>query len=252
MAACTHSEVAIQRKYYADSAAEYDAMHVKEGDEHMLALSMFSGVARDTAHSKLLDIGAGTGRGLCWLRDRFPNSQVVGVEPVPELREIGYKRHGLSKSELVDGDATCLPYADNEFDWVIETGVLHHIKDFRKAVREMVRVAKTGVLISDSNSMGQGPWPARAIKRSLKAAGLWNFVVWAQTGGKGYKFSVGDGVYYSFCAFDCVPIIRRKFPMITYANTLDSDGYDLYKGAPHVAILARRNCSRRDNDGIGR
>ncbi len=64
----------------------------------------------------------------------------------------------------------------------------------------MVRVARVGVLISDSNNMGQGSAAARALKQCVKGMGLWKALIWAQTGGRMYKESDGDGVYYSFCA----------------------------------------------------
>jgi len=58
-----------------------------------------------------LDVGAGTGRGIAFLQSVFPESHVIGVEPVAELRAQAFGK-GRSK------DAT---------------GVLHHIKEFRKA-----------------------------------------------------------------------------------------------------------------------
>jgi hypothetical protein len=67
--------------------------------------------------------------------------------------------------------------------------------------------------------------------------GLWNAFLWLQTGGKMYKFSEGDGVYFSFCAFDTVPILQQKFGRIIYANT-DSAGFNLYGSAATVAIIA--------------
>ena len=103
----------------------------------------------------------------------------------------------------------------------------------------MIRVARVGILISDSNNVGQGSYFARKTKRFIKSVGLWRAVVWAQTRGKMYKESDGDGVYYSFCAFDCIPAIRKKFPNIHFMNTVPS-GFDLYGSASHIAIVAYR------------
>jgi len=185
-----------------------------------------------------LDVGAGTGRAVKLLRETLPQSRVLGVEPVSELRLQGHA-NGLSTDALVEGDALNLSFRDEEFDWVIETGVLHHIRDFRKAVREMCRVARVGVMISDANNIGQGSATARAIKYAVKSIGLWPAVNFVQTRGKNYKYSEGDGVFYSFCVFDCIDIVRKKFPTIHFMNT-ETSSPSLYRTAGQVMLLAHR------------
>ena len=212
-------------------------MHVSADDEHARALTLLFAFARRLDHSSFLDVGAGTGRGVRALKSEFPAARIVGVEPVAPLRAAGLAKGDLPAGSLVEGDATALDFEDNSFDWVIETGVLHHIRDFREAVREMVRVARVGVLISDSNNMGQGAWPVRVLKHCIKSAGLWEALNWMQTRGKMYKESAEDGIFYSFCAFDAVPILEKKFSTIHFMNTMRSSG-NLYGSASHVAIVA--------------
>ena len=231
-------EVSLQREYYRTTAHNYDNVHVSNADEHMLALSAFSGLIRDLPHSSILDVGAGTGRGVSFLQAVFPSCRIIGVEPVAELRAEGHAK-GIDPTILIDGNALRLPFRDNEFDWVVETGALHHIRLFRCAVGEMSRVARIGVMISDANNMGQGSSLARFVKQAIKGVGLWPMVVFMQTGGKLYKYSDGDGIYYSFCAFDCLDIIKRKFPIVHFMNTVDS-GPSLYRTAGHVMIVARK------------
>jgi ubiquinone/menaquinone biosynthesis C-methylase UbiE len=227
-----------QREYYRNTAETYDEAHVRPGDEHELALSAFVGLISSLPHGSFLDVGAGTGRGMVLLKQAFPNSRVVGVEPVPAMRAQGHAK-GLSSEMLIAGDVLALQFSDAEFDWVIETGVLHHVKDFRTAVKEMCRVARYGVMLSDSNNMGQGNSIARFAKRMIKAVGLWPALVFVQTGGKGYKKSSGDGIFYSFCVFDCVDILEAKFPLLHFMNTT-SGGPCLPNAASHVMIVARR------------
>lgn len=228
-----------QREYYAQTASSYDSNHVSNDDEHMRALAFFSGIARQLDHSSILDVGAGTGRGVRFLKKVLPESRILGLEPVAELRAAGIERGDISKQELIEGDATALPFDDNQFDWVIETGVLHHIENPKLALDEMCRVARVGVLISDSNNMGQGSKASRFIKRTIKKLGLWNLFIFIQTGGRSYKWSEGDGIYFSFCSFDCVSTLKTKFSRIHYLNT-ENSGYNLYSTAPHVAIIAIR------------
>lgn len=230
-------EVTIQREYYERTSVNFDKMHVHFADAHELALSAFSGFVQRFPHESFLDIGAGTGRAISFLTQQFPSSRVVGIEPAPAQRAQAYAK-GVSENVLIEGDALSLPFRDDEFDWVVETGVLHHIKSFRKAVTEMCRVARQGVMISDSNNLAQGTGLAKFVKRRIRAAGLWPFAIFVQTRGKGYKESEGDGIYYSFCAFDCVDIVRTKFPRIHYMNTEAAEPC-LDRSAEHVMILAR-------------
>jgi len=48
----------------------------------------------------------------------------------------------------------------------------------------MARLARYGVLISDTNNIGQGSPRARMLKKLIKKLGLWNAFVWLQTKGK--------------------------------------------------------------------
>jgi ubiquinone/menaquinone biosynthesis C-methylase UbiE len=232
-----NNDILLQRDYYRKTAERYDGAHLGE-DEHTIALSAFAGLVRNFAHASFLDVGAGTGRGIAFLQSVFPESRVIGVEPVAELRTQALAK-GISEHAIIAGDALALPFANDDFDWVIETGVLHHIKEFRKATSEMCRVAKQGVLISDGNNLGQGTKLIRSAKWVIKAVGLWPAAVFLQTGGKGYKQSEGDGIFYSFCAFDCVDILKEKFPTIHFMNTVPSDP-SLRHAASHIMIVARR------------
>ncbi|MEJ0067160.1 MAG: class I SAM-dependent methyltransferase [Caulobacteraceae bacterium] len=122
------AEVAKQRAYYAATAELYDAKHVSHDDEHAQALALLSGFAGRTDHASFLDIGAGTGRGIRALRNAFPDARIVGVEPVAELRATGLATGDLGVDTLIDGDATALEFEGDAFDWVVETGVLHHVR----------------------------------------------------------------------------------------------------------------------------
>ncbi len=93
-------------------------------------------------------------------------------------------------------------------------------------------------MISDTNYIGQGGAAARAVKYAVKSLRLWPAFVYLQTGGKMYKSSQGDGIYYSFSAFDCIKTIAKKFPVLHYMNTVRTKGFDPYRHAGHVMIYA--------------
>jgi ubiquinone/menaquinone biosynthesis C-methylase UbiE len=225
----------LQRDYYAATAANYEDMHF--GGAHDVALFWLSGLIRLNAFESLLDVGSGTGRCLRFLKEERLPLTLVGVEPVGELRAIG-KQRGLSEIELIEGDALNLPFADRTFDVVCCFGVLHHIKDHRRAVTEMCRVARHAVFISDANNFGQGSPMARLLKQALNSAKLWGLLDLVRTRGKGYHYSVGDGVFFSYSIFNDVPVLRKKFSELQFMSTQPS-GENLYRTAPHLAVFAK-------------
>ncbi|HEX8694172.1 MAG TPA: class I SAM-dependent methyltransferase [Longimicrobium sp.] len=229
------SEVELQREYYAATAASYDEMHLAEGDEHYFALSFMLAVLDFFEIRSVLDVGAGTGRTVKFIRERRPDVRVVGVEPVPALIEEGLRK-GLSADELRQGDATRLQFADGEFDLVCEFAVLHHVPRPEVAVAEMLRVARKAVFISDANRFGQGGPLSRGVKQVLAALGLWRVADLVKTRGKGYTLSEGDGLAYSYSVFDNYRQIRAQCRRVHLLNTVDASA-NLYRTAAHVALL---------------
>lgn len=90
----------------------------------------------------LLDVGAGRGEGVELARD-VGFTRVVGVEPVDYL---------CNGTSIVQGIATELPFADNEFDVVMCLDVLEHLipADVRPALEEFKRVARNFVFLTAS------------------------------------------------------------------------------------------------------
>ena len=229
------TEIEIQRNYYTETANQYDSMHIDKDDEHFFALSFMIGAIDYLDIHSVLDIGSGTGRAVQYLKKLRPELRVVGIEPVRELREIGYSK-GLSEEDLIDGDATNLQFISGDFDLVCEFGVLHHVKRPEQVVAEMLRVANKAVFISDANNFGQGSVVARSIKQVLNLIGLWKFTDLIKTKGKGYTISEGDGLAYSYSVFDNYKQIRDHCRSVHLLNT--KDGFiDPYKTASHVALL---------------
>lgn len=228
-------ETATQRAYYANTAERYDDLHLGSDPEHDLALAWLSGVVDHLGARSVLDVGAGTGRTLSFLKQRRPELRAVGVEPVAELRQVGYEK-GIPATELLDGNGADLPFTDGEFDIVCAFAVLHHVRHPETVVREMLRVADKAVFISDSNNFGQGSAPARLLKQALHGSGIWRFADWLKTGGKGYNFSGEDGLAYSYSVFDSSRLIHQCCPSVHYLNTVTASP-NLYRTAGHVALL---------------
>ena len=115
-----------QQSYYRATAARYDDMHISKHDEHSFAVSFMVGMLDFLGIESVLDVGSGTGRAISFIKEQRPDIRVVGIEPVLELRQVGYEK-GIRTDELIEGDALDLAFGDNEFDLVCEFGVLHHV-----------------------------------------------------------------------------------------------------------------------------
>lgn len=231
----TTDEIEMQRQYYADTANKYDSMHVSDQDEHFFALCFLVSVIDYLQIKSILDVGSGTGRAIRYLKKIRPELKLVGIEPVSELREVGYS-FGLSKDELIEGDATNLAFNSQQFDLVCEFGVLHHIKNPDQAVSEMLRVSGRAIFISDSNNFGQGSYLIRSLKQLINYFGLWKAADLIKTRGKGFTISEGDGLAYSYSVFNNYEQIRTQTKQIHILNTCDGN-INPYKTASHVALL---------------
>lgn len=228
-------EVKIQREYYSQTAQEYESAHVDRSDEHFFALSFMLSTLDRLKIKSILDVGSGTGRTIKYIKKHRPEIEIVGIEPVLELRNIAYSQ-GIGEDELIFGDATNLSFSDNEFDLVCEFGVLHHIKNPDKAVSEMLRVAKKSIFISDNNHLAHGSIFMRGVKYVLKILRLWKFAHLIKTRGKGYTISDGDGLSYPYSVFDNYLQIEEQCQKIHLLGTKRSR-INLYRTASHVALL---------------
>lgn len=232
----TSDEWRQQLDFYADRAARYAVEGWGEA-EHDWPLAILLGYMSIAKPASVLDVGAGSGRALHVMRQRFPDLKICGIEPSADFRALGRRDLKLTEDELRDGDATQLPFPDKSFDLVTEFGALHHMRYPAKAVAEMVRVARHAVYISDCNNFGQGGPLSRLVKQGLRAVGLWRATDWLKTGGKRYTITEGDGLAYSYSVFDDLPAVRRRFSRVMVMNTM-GQAVNHYREAPTVVVLA--------------
>lgn len=98
----------------------------------------------------VVDLGCGTGEDVWALAARVsPGGSAVGVDVSSTMITRARKRQGESKSsvEFIQADVRKLPFEGARFDAVRAERLLQHTPDANAALREMVRVAKSGARI---------------------------------------------------------------------------------------------------------
>jgi ubiquinone/menaquinone biosynthesis C-methylase UbiE len=200
---------AIQREYYERTAHLYDASHVRDGDEHYVALRHIGGFFDALGISSVLDVGCGTGRGMKYFLERRPGILVQGVEPVAALIDQAVHVNSVHPGLIMKGTGEALPFADQTFDAAFECGILHHVKEPNQIVREMMRVSRKAIFLSDENRFAHGSTFARWAKLLLCKTGIFRAAYRLKTLGKGYRFSEGDGLAYSYSVFDSIQVLSE-------------------------------------------
>lgn len=100
----------------------------------------------------VLDMGAGAGRHAFEVFRRGTN--IVALDySLADLKDVSGLFAAMTDAKeapagtswsTVNGDGTCLPFADNTFDRIICSEVMEHIPDDAAAARELARVLKPG------------------------------------------------------------------------------------------------------------
>lgn len=97
---------------------------------------------------RVIDIGAGTGRGTARLKQRWPKAEVVALDhALPMLQAARRNRHWLRPFRRVVGDATALPLSDHSVDVLHSNLCFQWIDDLPRLFGECTRVLKPGGLL---------------------------------------------------------------------------------------------------------
>ncbi len=104
-------------------------------------------LAGEKATGTALEIGCGHGRGARILAERMGFNKVHAFDLEEALIRKAVKRLPKrlhNRIHFFVGDAQDLPFGDCSFDAVVNYGIIHHVLDWRRCVREISRVLRSG------------------------------------------------------------------------------------------------------------
>lgn len=94
-------------------------------------------------NKSILDAGCGNGR-YSYALSSLGAKKVTAIDFGDMGRGIGKKVFKTKKLTFMKANVLNIPFKKNSFDFVFSNGVLHHTTNFKKGIKELVRVCKTG------------------------------------------------------------------------------------------------------------
>ncbi len=114
--------------------------------QHLLEARRLLAMGGPMRGGRALEVGCGRGVGVELILDRFGAGQVDAFDLDPRM--VGLARRRLrgrgERVRLWVGDASAIAAPDATYDAVFDFGIVHHVPDWRGALRELHRVLKPG------------------------------------------------------------------------------------------------------------
>lgn len=102
----------------------------------------------------ILEIGCGNGVGTKLIKKHFAPKKIHAIDLDAKMITLAKQKNQNSSNTFQVADATLLPFKDNSFDAIVDFGVIHHIPNWKDALKEMKRVLKpNGELIIEDLSI---------------------------------------------------------------------------------------------------
>ncbi|NQV92020.1 class I SAM-dependent methyltransferase [Candidatus Woesearchaeota archaeon] len=102
----------------------------------------------------ILELGCGNGTGTKLIKKYFSPKEIHAIDLDPRMIHLAKKNVKDPSISFEVASATKLPFKDNQFDAVIEFGIIHHIPNWRDCLKELGRVMKpNGELILEDLSV---------------------------------------------------------------------------------------------------
>lgn len=142
---------------------------------------------------KILDVGCGMAHLLYEFTQVIPGIEVTGLD-ISDYALAHAKEEVRDK--LIKGEATRLPFDDDEFDLVISLTTLHNLRvyDLKKAIQEIERVSKRNSYImvesyrNDREEMNMLYWQLTCASYYAVDEWEWLYNEWGYTGDYSFIF----------------------------------------------------------------
>ncbi len=124
----------------------------------------------DRSTLRMLDVGTGNGRVLAetadWIRSRGLAVTAVGIDMHPQIVPLAGERRQI---HAIRGDGCRMPFATDAFDVATTILTLHHFDDDSAValLREMARVTRSRVIVSDLERSHLHFWGARLLAETI-------------------------------------------------------------------------------------
>lgn len=133
------------------------------------------------AHSRILEIGCGTGRTACYTAAQ--GHDVTGIDIRSDMIAKAKMRAEKENVQVtfLEGDASSLPFPDESFDVILVESV-SIFTDTAKALSEYRRVLRTGGQLFDREMVQRQPMPTEIneeITQFFQVEKLWDIHTWS-------------------------------------------------------------------------
>jgi ubiquinone/menaquinone biosynthesis C-methylase UbiE len=132
--------------YAANDGAVYEKSMGRWSRRLAMPFVKFSEVSGDLQSA--LDVGCGTGSLAFALGEAAPAARITGLDYSKAFVDSARSKAGSGRFSFDRGDAMSLPYEAASFDAAMSLLVLSFVSEPERAVREMVRVTRSGGLVA--------------------------------------------------------------------------------------------------------
>jgi malonyl-CoA O-methyltransferase len=134
------------RRHFGRAATSYEQHDVLQREVQQALLQRLDFYTQTP--QRVIDVGAGTGRGTALLKQQYPKAEVIAVDlALPMLRATKKHNSWLKPFTRVCAEATTLPFADHTVDVLHSNLCFQWIDDLPTLFAECVRVLRPGGLL---------------------------------------------------------------------------------------------------------
>ena len=146
------------QEFFGARAADWDSRFPDDGPAYTAAVAELGLRSGD----RVLDAGCGTGRALPPLRAAVGRSGVVvGADLTPAMLEAAVRAGRGRDGHLLLADVAALPLRSESLDAVFAAGLIAHLPQPLKNLRELARVVRPGGTLALFHPIGRAALAAR-------------------------------------------------------------------------------------------